>query len=330
MKTYITLDYELFMGVSGTPEKCLVAPMNFLTEMLDRYGVKLNIFVDAAYLLRLHELKCEYSQLQRDYDLVISHIQRLDKEGHAIQLHLHPQWLYSEFNGSHWILDYTHYKLSDLTLDEQKKLISSSVSFLNNIINRKVSAFRGGGYCVDSFQELYQTFLDNGIINDTSVLRGEKSHVNYKKYDYRRVPLMSSYPISGDVTKIDDTGRIIEYPISTIVVPSWQYILNKKNQASSFGYSTSKWGDGKGLGYRGSRVSILLNRFEMLLGKKSIRASIDGFGSELEKVYLYSKTHYKGNDFVIIGHPKLVTPLSIRNLESFINNHKDDEFALFK
>lgn len=329
MTAYLTLDYELFMGISGTPEKCLIEPMDYLTAMLNKYNVKLNVFVDAAYLIRLRELKGTYEQLQKDYDLVLNQIKRLDNEGHAIQLHLHPQWLFSDFNGSNWIIDTKHYKLSDLQLDKQKRLISDSTCLLNSIVKRKVSAFRGGGYCVDSFPDLYTTFLDNGIDIDTSVLRGEQSRVIYKKYDYSKIPLMSSYPISGDVTKLDLKGKIKEYPISTIVVPAWKYLLNKRANKSSPEFSSTKWGDGEGMGYKGNRLGILMKKAEMFFGKKCIRASIDGYGADLEKVFLYCKSNYKGDDFVIIGHPKLITPLSIHNLEVFIANHSDIKFSVF-
>lgn len=329
MRAYITLDYELFLGVSGTPEKCLVKPMNYLLEKLDKYSIKLNVFVDAAYLLRLRELKTRFIQLQKDYDLVIDHIANLDKQGHAIQLHLHPQWLYSEYDGEKWIIDSEHYKLSDLTVNECNTIIDEGVSILNKCISRKVTAFRGGGYCVDNFRDLYSEFLNNGITKDTSVLRGEKSRVRYKKYDYSRVPLMSSYPISTDVTKVDPKGEMTEYPISTIVVPSWKYLINKYRKPISSEFSSSKWGDGQGMGYKGSVVDILLKRSEMLFGNKCIRASIDGHGADLEKVFIYCQTNYKGDDFVIIGHPKLITPLSVNNLESFISNHPDVVFELF-
>lgn len=326
---YITLDYELFMGESGTPEKCLIEPMNYLIERLDSYNVKLNIFVDAAYLLRLRELKNKHAQLKRDYDLVIGHISDLDRKGHVIQLHLHPQWLYSNFDGHKWILDSEHYKLSDMSIAEQIKLIDEGVQLLNSVVSRKVSAFRAGGYCIDSFRELYPTFLKNGITYDTSVLRGELSRVCYKKYDYRQVPLMSSYPIFEDVTKVDLNGRMIEYPISTIVVPAWKYLLNKVRGTKSVEFSSVKWGDGVGMGYKGSKLGILLKRVEMLFGKKCIRASIDGDGSNLEKVLSYCKSHYEGDSFVIIGHPKLITPLSVNNLISFISNHPEIVFKLF-
>ena len=116
MNLFITLDYELFMGVPGTSLKSLVEPMSKLTKVADKYGVKFVVFVDAAYLYRLHQLKSTCSDLLSEYELVSTNVRELEDDGHDIELHFHPQWLYSDYdNINHkWIMDYEHYKMSDM------------------------------------------------------------------------------------------------------------------------------------------------------------------------------------------------------------------------
>ena len=56
MNCFITLDYELFLGEkTGTVDGCLVKPMDALLRVLDKYGIKANVMVDAAYLLRMKQ-----------------------------------------------------------------------------------------------------------------------------------------------------------------------------------------------------------------------------------------------------------------------------------
>lgn len=332
MNGYITLDYELGMGkATGTPEMCLIEPMNHLIEMIDKYGIKTNVFVDAAYLLQLRKLKSQYSQLQRDYETVTNHLKKLDADGHAIQLHLHPQWLYSSYDGEKWLLDFDHYKLSDMPLEDQKQLIIDGVSLLNGLVSRKVKAFRAGGYSIENFPDLYDTFLTVGINIDSSVLRGEHTIGKYQTYDYRKVPSKSNWCFFYNPKEENTRGQMIEYPISTEVLPAFSYLLNKQKKHKEFADIKSakmKWGDGFGIGYPGNKITILKTKIEMLLGKKSIRASID-IGVDLERVYEYSNFFYKGGDFVIIGHPKALSPFTIDVLEQFILNHKELEFRLF-
>ena len=332
MDGYLTLDYELGLGnYTGTPKNCLIEPMRHLTMMTDRYEVKLNIFVDATYLLKLRKEKERYTQLQKDWKLLSSHITQLDKEGHAIQLHLHPQWIYSEYDGEKWILDKEHYKLSDIPLEEQKTLISDGVELLNSLIIKKVTAFRAGGYSVENFPQLYDTFLKAGITIDSSVYRGNQAKGKYNEYDYRFVPRKTSWKFLNNHKEENNDGGMIEYPISTIVVQAVRYLLNKRAKHPEFDdiqESKVSWGDGKTLGAPGSKLHKLLRKVEMLFGKKAIRASIEQ-SEDLEKVYAYSSKHYKGNDFVIIGHPKAISPYHIAVLERFIQNHPEIEFKLF-
>lgn len=332
MNGYITLDYELAMGrKTGTPEKCLIEPMNYLTAMVDKYGIKMNVFVDAAYLLQLRKLKSHHPQLQKDWDTVTNHIRLLDAKGHSIQLHLHPQWCYSTYDGEKWQLDMDHYKLSDLSLDNQKQLIQNGVQLLNELISKKVTAFRAGGYSIENFPQLFDTFLQVGIIIDSSVFRGEHTKGKYQTYDYRKVPNKTSYYFSSSNKIEDEKGEMKEYPLSTIVVPSILYLINKKNKHSEYKYITSskkKWGDGVGIGYPGNKFHIFIHKLLMLIGNKSICTYIEE-GVNIEKIYNYSCDHYEGDEFVIIGHPKAMSPFSIDVFEAFLKEHLDIEFRIF-
>lgn len=332
MKGYITLDYELRMGdYSGTPEKCLIEPMRHLIEMVDRYGIKMNVFVDAAYLLQLKKMKGLYLQLQKDYDTVSNHVKQLDAQGHSIQLHLHPQWCYSVYDGNKWLLDKDHYKLSDMPLDQQKQLIKDGTALLNSLVSNKVTAFRAGGYSIENFDELYETFIEVGINVDSSVFRGNMAKGKYNAYDYRKVPNKTSWMFKFYHKIENTTGDMKEYPISTIVVQTILYLINKRAkhpELSDIKESKNYWGDGQGLGAPGGRLNKLIRKVQMLFGNKAIRASIEE-SENLEKVYCYSTEHYQGDDFVIIGHPKNISPFTISVLERFIINHPEIEYKCF-
>lgn len=333
MNCYITLDYELCMGdITGTPEKCLVEPMDCLTSMVDKYGIKMNVFVDAAYLLRLKQLKGQYPQLEKDWNTVTNHVKELDREGHAIQLHLHPQWCYSNYDGQRWVLDKDHYKLSDMPLSEQKQLIHDGVALLNGLVAKPVAAFRAGGYSIENFPDLYETFIEEGIVVDTSAIRGERAKGKYQTYDYRSLPMRTSYRFRGNHKIENKDGMMMEYPISTKVIPAILYLYYKKSKNKKLKHiiaSKKAWRDGVGIGYPGNRFQVMLTKLGMLLGKKSLCTYIE-VPDHLDMVYDCSIKKYKGNDFVIIGHPKSISPYSIAVFELFIQNHMELNFKLFK
>ena len=299
--------------------------------MLNKYNVKTNIFVDAAYLLQTLKYKDKYPELQNDYEIVTNNIKWLANEGHAIHLHLHPQWCYSLFDGEKWILDHDHYKLNDMPLEEQKKLIKDGVELLNSFVNKKVTAYRAGGYSIENFNELYDTFLSLGITVDTSVLRGAFCKSKFQNYDYRLCPPKSSYMISGNLNVEDLSGGIKEYPISTKKTLYLNHFLKKhilpkeiiKGKASQ-----NRWGDGVSISQPTSTIGKLWGLVKKLFSVINMRACIDECYN-FDSVYNYSKRTINGEDFVIIGHPKLISPCSIAILEQFIINHPKINYKLF-
>lgn len=189
MNAILTLDYELFMSnKTGTPQKCLFEPMKALTKLLDKFHIKANIFVDAAYILRLQELqeKCQYSA--NDFDLVCQHIKSLSEQGHDIQLHFHPQWLYStRGNDGKWSMDFSHYKLSDCDNDFINSSLYKGGVLLQSLSNNQIKAFRAGGYSIMDFPRYSKTLKKLGITIDSSVLTGAVSKTRFQEYDYKNI-----------------------------------------------------------------------------------------------------------------------------------------------
>lgn len=333
MKAYITLDYELFMGYNtGTINNCLINPMNVLTMMLDKYDIKCNIFVDAAYLLRLHQLKGN-KQIQSDFQLVTQHIQSLSEHGHSIQFHFHPQWLYSKYE-SGWIMDFEHYKISDMPLEDIKTLIPQAIELLQSYSSNKLKAFRAGGYSFPNEQYFYDILRKYEIDIDTSVLTGAKVKSKYHSYNYTDIPTYSPYRFEKNLCHDDINGYFTEYPISTNIMIGFRYWLLKrkltKQYKGIFEFNGTKFGDGFPIGVPGSRLSRLTTNFKKLIYPSTISATIDGVLSLcLENVYRkILKTNNK--TFVIIGHPKNLSEKSICIFEKFIKNHNELKFEVFE
>ena len=226
MKAYLTLDYELFMGSEvGTINNCLIKPMDALTTMLDKYQIKCNIFVDAAYLLRLYQLK-DNKEVEEQFQLVTRHVSSLSEQGHAIQFHFHPQWLYSKYEKG-WIMDYDHYKISDMPLDDIRTLIPQAIELLQSYSRTKLTAFRAGGYSFPNKPYFLDILRKYEIHIDTSVLKGAKVKSKYQSYDYSTTPKASTYPFNNNICIEDESGYFTEYPIATNVMVGYKYFFIK-------------------------------------------------------------------------------------------------------
>lgn len=320
MDLFITLDYELFLGEkTGTPENCLIQPMNELCSIADRVGFKYIIFVDAAYLLRLFQLKGQCSQLSQDYALISNHIKQLANIGHDIQLHFHPQWLYSTYNNikREWNLDYQHYKLSDMETGFAFEALSASKRLLDDLVGYKTYTFRAGGYCLDSFAEFTRLFKENGIKIDSSVARNMHENKYAHSFDYRRVPSPSIYRFSDNVTREFDTGDFVELSINSAKINIVEYLtvvrkLQKKYSPTLF------YKDGESI--NNMEKDSLLKRVLSILKGKVYLASIDGVSSTMLPLYINKS---KENTCILIGHPKNATDASIYNFNTFLERNKN-------
>jgi peptidoglycan/xylan/chitin deacetylase (PgdA/CDA1 family) len=315
MKIYLTLDYELFLGsITGSVENCLLKPMEYLCSIADKHNIKFTLFVDATYFLVLKEFN-KYPQINSDYESIVKHLIFLKQQGHSIQLHIHPHWAYSEYDGKTWIVPIEHYKLSDIPYSEAADIITKSKNALEEIIDDKVTAFRAGGFSIQPFEPYAKLFEGLKIKNDSSVLCGCHYDSDNQQYDYRAAPYTDYYQFNKDICIADKKGIFNEYPISTHITSPlfwWKLsllkIFNTKEQKI--------FGDGKSIETTPESIISRLTKPQMGF------ACMDGYkASLLVKMYhqQIKKFGEKAN-FVVMGHPKLATLFSLRALDRFISS----------
>lgn len=328
MNIYLTFDYELFVNdKTGDIDNCLIIPTKHFLEMFDRHGVKATFFIDMAYCFRLNELKGKYSNLKIDYEKFCEQVKEIKARGHEIALHLHPQWFYAEYDGEKWIMDFNHYKLSDMPLEEANAKFDVCCTMLRNISGYDVNSFRAGGFSIQDYEGFYDAMARNGLIKDSSVLFGEKQITSLHSYDYSGVKISDAYSFSDDVAKSSIDGEYTEFPISTIKMPFLKYCAYKIKWKLSKNHSFVSWGNG---GDYAERRRKEFNENVKRRLKEGVRtwASADGRLTEFLPLFIKERTKQHNQSLVILGHPKLASLGSIRNLEQFIkDNNGKHSFA---
>ena len=313
MNIIITLDYELFLNdMTGTVNNCLIKPMQEIQKVCDKHNIRLTVFVDAAYLYRLTELKQDYPALEKDYDDTVNNIKWLVSLGHDVQLHIHPQWYYSNYDGKEWILDWDHYKLSDIPRDYAFELFGKSKELLDSIIGYKTTLFRAGGYSIQDF-DYAGCFKQHGIIGDSSVLPGCKVKHKTHSYDYVNSPIRP-YRFSEDINSPQENGLFYEFPISkakSINIVKYLYIKRWWGLRSEH-----KWGDG------GDKPHpTLLKKIKSILSAFSLYKYPDASIDHQSFFWLRDSRQYmnKYDCMTVIGHPKNISSSSLLYLDEFIN-----------
>ena len=173
MDIYITLDYEIYFGEKhGTVEKCIIYPTDELTQIADKHQIKLVQFVDVGFVLKLDEYRKKFPVLDKDYNSIIEQLQRIGKNGHDIQLHIHPHWEDCFYDGKKWIINVERYKLTDFSAQEIEEIVARYKNALQQITDKNIFAYRAGGWCLQPFDKLKEAFYKNGTRVSNFYTRG--------------------------------------------------------------------------------------------------------------------------------------------------------------
>ena len=321
MNIYITLDYELYLGGrTGTVENCLIIPTHRLLELLAKHSVKATFFVDAAYLYRLQELKGNYSSLEEDYCQVSEQIETIVKKGHAIGLHIHPQWFYSTYDGKKWVMDFAHYKLSDMPQNDADRYFEACYKLLRDISGYNISSFRAGGYSIQAYDDFALMMRKCGLKNDSSVLFRMKNYSKLHYFDYSHVKDTDSYVFSNDLTEEDPKGEYCEYPITTERVSYFRYCYLRYKYGRKA--DNKNWGDG-GISVDMKSHSFIKNMIRKTKWFIYVSATLDYQSFFFFDIVFRSLKRRKKGDFVVIGHPKNFSLASLEMIDTFIKANRD-------
>ena len=314
-KILITLDYELFFGKSGSIAKNIIEPTEELLSILDKFNIKASFFIDSGYIIKLKEYMRNFENLKKDYDLIVQQIKKLSYENHDIQLHIHPHWEDSFFDGKEWVFNTNRYKLSDFSELEIDDIVKRYSLVLEQITYKKPFVFRAGGWCIQPFAKLADALYKYGIRVDSTIFFGGKNTTLEKSFDFTNSPNINSWRFSKDPLIQNKNGNFLEIPISSVKAAPFFYCKFIWNKFFG-GESHKSFGDGSAI--RNSKEQI----FNLLFKPSFSVASIDGYKASI----LNRCAKQNKEQLVLIGHPKAFSPFSLKALDDFIVLRKNDSF----
>jgi hypothetical protein len=327
MKIILTLDYELFFGEkTGSVSQTIVGATEKLLEVVDEFNIKAVFFVDVGFLKQLKYHKSEYPELEEDYTLISEQLKQLSKEGHDLQLHVHPHWEDSYYNNGKWEINADRYKLSDWSDEKVEDIVKEYKELLEQFcINKTVFAYRAGGFCIQPFEKIKVALKKNNIWLDSTVFQGGYNESKTHSFNFKDTPSQPEWRFQNDPLEIAENGCFLELPISSYKVSPlfyWKLALTrltKNSRHQSFGNGNSLPASNKWL-------------IKKLSVPSTVCASIDGYKSSfLNAAFEHQEQQYGSNNtFVIIGHPKALSPYSLDKLKKFIEkNIKSHQFETF-
>lgn len=314
MNLVISLDYEVYFGRrSGGLDETLIEPTAALAALARRHGVTLVFFVDVLYLLRLREQARRHPPLQREHDAIQAQLHELVAAGHELQLHLHPHWLDAHWTGSHWQMDMRRYRLHALDDATLAQTVHAGAAELRHI-GGPVTAFRAGGWCLQPFDRLRSALLAAGITIDSTVYAGGWQRGQapaHAGFDFRAAPALSHWTFDTDPLQPVPGGPFLEVPIASHPVsPLFFWRLAATRRLGLARHRAA--GDGQAMPLARSELA------RKLLWPSTSVVSIDGLKVDFLQAAWQRHQRLGRSDFVVIGHPKAMTPHALAGLDRFL------------
>ncbi|MCU0416098.1 MAG: polysaccharide deacetylase family protein [Cytophagaceae bacterium] len=317
MKLLLSFDYELYFGApTGSVEKCLIEPTDALLAIAQKHQVYFNFFIDTSFIQQLYYYKNRYPGLRHSSRSIEEQLKKMTDAGHDIQLHVHPHWLESFYDGNSWHSNTNRYRLDQWEPASIDDMITTQVDFLRSFSSSKVNAYRAGGWCLPEWKLLAPTFKKNGISIDSTVFTGGRLQEEPISFDFTSAPKENQWKFTASPLLPDDNGTFLEIPITSIrLSPLFYWKL----------FASGKWnkalhqtiGDGKPMTQTSTKKKLLTTTTIQAL-------STDGYyAGLLDKIYKQADKN-PSQRITTIGHPKACTKYSLATLNTFIESVRSD------
>ena len=313
MRTLLTLDYEVYFGrETGTVERSILEPTEALLAVARRHGAKLVFFVDAGFILKLRDEMHKSPRLAADHDKVCRQVEALAREGHEIQLHIHPHWEDSFWSEHGWNMDVSRFALQSFPQAAVHDIVRRYTAVLRELAGPDAAyAYRAGGWVIQPFDRIRAALLENGVTIDSTVFAGGYREGEVQPYDFRRAPAKTRWCFDTDPLVEKKSGPFLEVPIaSRRLRPDffWRFAAAKKLG----GARHRAFGDGRAIPMEGGDM------LAKLLKASTSVVSMDGYKASFLAAAAAEYRARRMEDFVVIGHPKALTPYSLGKLDAYL------------
>lgn len=332
----LSLDYELYGNGSGNVFRHVVEPTSAILDLLDKYGIKLTIFVEIVEFMRIKQEWEAGNKMGYDKDpiaAVEAQLKDAARRGHDIQLHIHPQWVSAEYVDGKWMVNNEQWRLSDYDGD-MVELLSKSKENLEAIIDDVIPdyrciALRAGGYNAQPSERIVQAMRQVGLRVDSSVVPGAKESGSLSRYDYTCVPTDNgAWFVDKRLEIPHDEGDIVELPITAFPILRIKKYLsldrikaimqNRKSAVDAYKAKTSSGDETSGLGHG------FINKIRYFFEHEVQTWDYCLFSRSLHDSFIKLVANQTDrNCVVLVGHPKSMTSISgLEYLLKRLENHR--------
>lgn len=339
IKLFLTFDHELPLGgLNASYKEALFDPTEKVMKIAEQHGIKVTFFSDILCAERYKTWDFENFYLPYKEQL-----QKAISKHHDIQLHIHPHWLTSTYNGKEFIPsnDFALSHFKDKTeFGGIQGVIKHAIAEMNDIClatdkDYQCIAFRAGGYNIYPDTKLiFDALYDLGIRYDSSIAKGFYYKSTISEIDYRKLPNKPNWIVNTQNYRLasSDENGILEIPIATI--PKTPFELPTRFKLKKYAFRAVE-NRGKIIHEEGE--IDLYSKIKMLFSARML--SFDNHTLSLDyllRILKYNMNKYQNLDEVmlsVISHPKSMGDYSFELMGRFIaevkKSYPEVEFTTF-
>jgi hypothetical protein len=271
----LTHDWELRGNGSGDIEQIQFAPLRQLLEIYAKVGARTTILPDVMQQLAFRRLEHEHPELKPLADSWDEQLRETFRQGHDVQLHLHPQWLQAKYVSGRWELD-GDWSILNYDRDVASVMLADTKKYLEDLLQPADStyrclAFRAGALAAAPSGHLLQSLVDLGIELDVSIAGGVFVNNQTLQLDYRNCEetFLPFYPMMED-------ARRVSTQCEPIVCVPLNHFYGSRREVTRQNISLAR---------KKLRQRALKHRRPESATKTSDRPSLDAQGSAIATVY---------------------------------------------
>lgn len=203
-------DWELSGNGAGDIAELQFRPMRKLINIYNAHGIRGSFNAEVMQQLTFRKFQDEHPELKvlaDEWDETVSETLR---QGHDVQLHIHPQWSTAKYDNGKWLLkgDWSilNYKPEDAfqMMLEGKRYLETLLRPVDSTY--QAVSFRSGSWCIAPSPHILGLLVKLGIVFDMSIVGGVRYETKNIQLDYSdcEEDFLPYYPVMTDARKVSD------------------------------------------------------------------------------------------------------------------------------
>src|SRR2546427_8828949 len=231
MQTMIHLafadDWEVRGNGTGDPRVLQFEPMRKLVKIFNKHGIRGSFNAEVMQQFAYRNQQERFPELKVIADEWEQVVTESFRQGHDIQLHLHPQWWGANYEGhGNWKLG-GDWSILTYPSQQIRAMLVSGKQYLETLLREVDPAyacvsFRAGSWCAAPSEYLLPILSELGFVFDMSIVAGVRYDTPQVKLDYApcQEPFLPYYPDMRDARRVSRSAEpIVCIPTNTFPGP---------------------------------------------------------------------------------------------------------------